>query len=97
MIRHIVAFSFKEATSPVEREQLLAELRALPSAYPSMRRFAIGTNISRRDATFSHAFSVEFNSIEELNDYLESERHEKFVAERFRPIVEQRAIVSFET
>ena len=60
-----------------------------------MRRFALGANISRRDDTFSHAFSVEFETEDELVAYLDSEEHEEFVRERFRPRVEARAIVSF--
>jgi hypothetical protein len=96
MIRHVLAFSFRPAVPDADREGLLAELAELPAHYPAMRRFAIGPNISRRDDTFEHAFSVEFESEAELVAYLDSERHETFVAQRFRPLVERRVIVSFE-
>ena len=96
VIRHVVAFSFRQELPDAERAALLAELAELPDHFPAMRRFAIGKNISQRDQTFAHAFSVEFESQEELVAYLGSERHERFVAERFRPGVERRMIVSFE-
>lgn len=96
MIRHVVAFSLREDLPDEEREALLQELAELPRHFPAMRRFAIGENISRRDDTFAYAFSVEFGSEEELVAYLDSARHEAFVAERFRPSITRRAIVSFE-
>lgn len=95
MIRHVVAFRFRPELPEPERAALLAELEALPGRFPAMRRFALGPNISRRDDTFSHAFSVEFDTEVELVAYLDSEEHERFVRERFRPLVEARAIVSF--
>jgi sugar-phosphatase len=96
MIRHVVAFTFHDDLPDVERQRLLEELDQFPSQYHSMRRWALGPNISKRDSTFTHAFSIEFDSEEELVSYLSSESHERFVRERFRPAVAARAIVSFE-
>ena len=96
MIRHVVAFRFRPTVTEAERQGLLDELGTFPSRYPAMRRWGLGTNRSRRDDTFTHAFSVEFEREEDLLAYLGSERHERFVAERFRPMVEARAIVTFE-
>ena len=96
MIRHVVAFRFRPEVPEEERQQLIAELNELPSQFPAMQRWALGRNVSKRDDTFSHAFSVEFEAESALVSYLDSERHERFVRERFRPLVEDRAIVSFE-
>jgi sugar-phosphatase len=96
MIRHMVAFRFHDELPDVERQRVLEELDQFPSRYPSMHRWALGSNISKRDNTFTHAFSIEFDSEEELVSYLSSETHERFVRERFRPAVAARAIVSFE-
>ena len=96
VIRHVVVFSFVESVREPDREALLGELSELPQHFPTMQRFALGTNISRRDTTFTHAFSVEFENEDELVAYLDSERHETFVRLRFRPLVASRAIVSFE-
>lgn len=96
MIRHVVAFRFREDVSEEDRLSLVDELNRFPSLFPAMRRWGLGTNRSRRDATFSHAFTVEFDSEADLISYLDSDVHERFVRERFRPLIEARAIVSFE-
>jgi 2,3-dihydroxy-p-cumate/2,3-dihydroxybenzoate 3,4-dioxygenase len=96
VIRHTVAFRFRPEVSDDDRRATIDELNSFPSFYPAMRRWALGANISQRDDTFTYAFNVEFDSEAELLAYLNSERHEEFVRERFRPRVEARAIVSFE-
>lgn len=96
MIRHIVAFRLRPEVTAEQAAALLAELDDFPRRFPTMRRFTSGRNTSTRDDRFTHAFSVEFETEQELADYLASERHETFVAEVFRPLVEERAIVSYE-
>lgn len=96
MIRHTLAFRFKPDVDPQTAEAVLAELRALPSRHPEMRGFTLGTNISTRDSTFTHAFSAEFDHEAALQAYLTSADHEEFVRERWRPVIDQQAIVSYE-
>jgi hypothetical protein len=97
MIRHFVAFSFKRDTADETRDGILSELRTFPARFPAMKNWRDGRNISRRDQTFEYAFAVEFDSEVELLAYLNSGEHECFVKERFRPNIEARAIISFET
>lgn len=94
MVTHMVLFRFRPTASPEERQSLLDELAGFPAEFPAMRDFTLGTNRSRRDDRFTHAFCIRFDSQRELDEYLDSERHETFVAERWRPIIEERAIVS---
>ena len=96
MIEHLVAFRFRDDSDAAARVELLDELRQFPRHFPAMIDFRIGENVSKRDDRFSHAFTVRFASIELLDAYLMSARHEAFVADTFRPIVAERAIVSFE-
>ncbi|MBO0730854.1 MAG: Dabb family protein [Acidimicrobiaceae bacterium] len=96
MIRHLVAFRFRDDVTDADRQALLDELASFPGQFPAMQRWALGVNISRRDHTYTHAFTVEFAREEDLVAYLDSERHENFVRQRFRPLIEDRAIVSFE-
>ena len=95
MIRHIVVFRFRDGVSGDDRADLLAGLRALPERFPAMREFTMGVNQSRRDDRFTHGFTAEFADFDSLNSYLESQEHERFVAEEFRPLIAERAIVSF--
>ncbi len=94
MIKHCVSFSFQDEVPPVERESILKELNDFPAHFPAMRNWSLGPNISRRDQTFSHAFFVEFDTEQDLLEYLGTDRHEDFVVKRFRPNVSRRAIVT---
>lgn len=96
MIRHIVAFNFGHGIPAEAQAAILAELDTFPQLFPAMRQWSRGHNISRRDQTYQHAFVVDFDSEADLTAYLSSERHERFVAERWRPNVPDRAITSFE-
>ena len=96
MIKHIVAFRFKAEVSVEEKYAVLEELNEFPKRWPAMRRWSLGRNISKRDNTFTHAFVVEFETEQDLLDYLNSDEHERYVRERWRLVIEQRAILSYE-
>jgi 2,3-dihydroxy-p-cumate/2,3-dihydroxybenzoate 3,4-dioxygenase len=96
MIKHIVAFRFKNDVPRSLREEIISELNQFPQRFPAMRRWTMGANISRRDDRFSHAFVVEFDSEQELTDYLDTAEHEEFLVNRFRPYIEERMIVTYE-
>jgi catechol 2,3-dioxygenase-like lactoylglutathione lyase family enzyme len=96
VIRHTLAFRFKPDVDQQTVEAVLAELRTFPSLHPQMRAFTLGLNISTRDSTFSHAFSAEFDGDAALQAYLTSAEHEAFVRERWRPVIEHQAIVSYQ-
>lgn len=96
MIRHMLLFSLRDEVSDEDRQALLHELGTFPDVFATMREFQLGANESRRDQTFQYGMTVAFESFDDLHAYLDSERHERFVATRFRPLVSARAIVSFE-
>ncbi|MFE2043893.1 Dabb family protein [Streptomyces sp. NPDC059477] len=96
MIRHTLSFRFADGTDPATRESVLAELRGFPSRYPAMRGFVLGENISNRDRTFTHTMAVDFDTRDDLLAYLGSDSHEHFVRTRWRPVIGQQAITSFE-
>lgn len=96
MIRHMVLFRFRSDVDADGVQAVLDELAALPSYYAEMRNFGVGENVSKRDRTYSHAMTVEFDERSQLEAYLNSSRHERFVAERFLPAVEHRVIASYE-
>jgi len=95
VIVHLVAFRFGPAVDEATRAGVLAGLGELPEHYPAMRDFHLGRNESSRDDRYEYAFTVHFDEWAELDEYLTSDRHETFVRERFRPHVDERAIVSF--
>ncbi len=96
MIKHIVLFRFTEDSTPEQHAGLLQELSGFPQRFPDMQRWTMGVNQSSRDDRFTNGFVIEFDDEQRLENYLRSDAHESFVRERFRPIVAERAIVSYE-
>ncbi len=97
MVRHILLFSFRDEVGEEDRRKLLEDLREFPVSFPQIKTFELGGNESRRDATYQYGMTMLFEDLEGLNAYLNSEQHEHFVENRFRPLISGRAIVSFET
>lgn len=96
MIRHVLTFNFHEHVDDDTRTQLLDELATFPERYPTMRNWTMGRNISKRDDTYQWAFVVDFDTEDDLVDYLNSDSHETFVRQRWQPLIKSRAITSFE-
>jgi 2,3-dihydroxy-p-cumate/2,3-dihydroxybenzoate 3,4-dioxygenase len=97
MIKHIVAFRFSDEVDGATRESILRELGTFPARYPNMRNWSLGRNVSERDSTMSHVFTVEFARQEELDSYLRGAPHESFVRERWRPVIARQTIVTLDT
>ena len=96
MIKHMVLFRFKPDVSDAAQIELLNEMAQLPSRYPAMKRFGLARNASERDQLFSHVMTMEFDTMADLKAYLNHGYHEMHVATRFKPLIEQRAIASYE-
>ncbi|EKF18555.1 MULTISPECIES: Dabb family protein [Nitratireductor] len=96
MIKHIVMFRFRREVTADQKRALLMEYPDFPDLHPQMKAFDIGRNRSRRDSWFDYAFVIELKSWDDLDRYLEGAEHEDHVVSRFRPLIEDRAIVSFE-
>lgn len=96
MIKHMVLFSFREDAPRDKIKALLEEYPIFPKRHPQMLSLHIGRNQSWRDDHFEYAFVCEFKSFDDLDLYLKSSEHEEHVRERFRPLIKERAIVSFE-
>lgn len=96
MIRHMLMFRMRPDADPVSCGAMLSELATFPSRFPAMRNFALGRNASRRDDRFTYAMTIEFDSWGDLDSYLSSAEHERFVTEKFRPLIDERAIASID-
>ncbi len=96
MIKHIVLFRFADHATDHQRESMLTELAKFPQQFPAMQSWAMGVNRSSRDDRFTHGFVVEFETEEQLVAYLATDEHERFVQDRFRPLIHERAIFSYE-
>jgi hypothetical protein len=95
MIKHTLMFRFRPTAPEADRLALLREYCEFPQRFPWMKNFTIGRNISQRDQTYEYAFTIDFESQSDLDRYLLSKEHEDHVEQRFRPLVESRAIASY--
>lgn len=95
MIKHIVLFRFTDDSTDAQRQSMLEELAIFPQQFPAMRSWTMGENRSSRDDRFSHGFVVEFETEEQLVEYLATDTHERFVRDRFRPMIQERAVFSY--
>ena len=78
MIRHILLWNYKPETTPEERARLEAELEALPGPVPALRQVEWGPVVGGRNQTFSHGFTMEFDSMDALAAYNTHEAHIHF-------------------
>lgn len=90
----MLAFRFRDDVEQEQRAAILAELETFPSVHPQIRDFTLGENISDRDTSMSHAFTMVFDSEDDARAYLRSDEHEQFVRERWRPVIEQQVIAT---
>ncbi len=96
MIRHILMFSLNEEVPGDVRQNMLDDLARFPEQFEQICDWEMGVNVSDRDDTYDHCATMTFAGPKEMAAYLGSEEHERFVRERFRPVISKRAIVSFE-
>lgn len=95
-IKHVLLWRFLPHISGAQKSIVMDGFQELLMHFPQMRNPTLGVNISKRDSTFTHAFAVEFESMEDLDEYLSSALHEEYVVAGWRPFVEERVIASFE-
>ena len=96
MIKHMVLFRFKPETPVEVQEDLLQSMRELPTHFPAMKRFGLGVNVSERDQKIFACDDDRIRHDARTKGYLNSNYHEGSTAKRFRPVIQERAIVSYE-
>ena len=81
MLRHVVLFKFKDASTPAQVKEVEDAFRKLPSQIKEIKDFEWGTNNSPENLNqgFTHAFFVSFETEEERAIYLPHPAHKKFV------------------
>ncbi len=79
-LRHVVLFSFKEASSEKDIENIIKAFEALPSKIKQIKGFEWGLNNSPENLNqgLTHAFILTFSSEKDRDDYLVHPDHEAF-------------------
>ena len=81
VLRHVVMFKFKDASSADEVQSVVDAFRKLPSKIPGIAEFEYGENNSPEGLAdgFTHCFLVTFKSEEDRKVYLPHKEHQGFV------------------
>jgi hypothetical protein len=82
MLRHVVLFKFKDATSAADIKKVEDAFRALPTKIKEIKSFEWGTNNSPEGLAqgFTHCFFLSFASEEDRAVYLPHPDHKAFGA-----------------
>jgi len=96
MLRHVVAFKFKEKTSDAQIKELVKAFRGLKKKIPQIASFETGTNNSPENLNkgHTHAFILTFNSEEDRDIYLVHPDHKEF-GKLVGPIVDDVFVIDF--
>jgi hypothetical protein len=95
-LRHVVAFRFKETTTPDQVRQIEALFRELARQVPAVAGFEWGLNNSAEgfDKGFTHGFIVTFRSEADRAVYLGHPEHARFVASAL-PVIADVFVLDF--
>ncbi|NVJ84746.1 MAG: Dabb family protein [Algoriphagus sp.] len=80
VLRHVVYFSFQEASSKEDIQQVIDAFRNLQNEIPEIKSFEWGVNSSPEGINkgLTHAFTLTFHSEEDRNTYLPHPAHKAF-------------------
>jgi hypothetical protein len=95
-MRHFVAFSFKESTSPAQIDSVVKAFLELRKTVPEVQSIEAGPNNSPEHLNkgLTHAFLVTFASEKDRDTYLTHPEHEKF--KKFAlPFVSDALVIDF--
>ena len=99
MIRHIVAWRFKENGEGKTKSENMAIVRdslyALLPIIPEIKKMDIGMDISHTDMSMDLVLITEFESVEDMKIYANHPEHLK-VSSYVRKVIETRAVIDCE-
>jgi len=96
LVRHVVLFRWKPGTSPTDVAALERALAGLPKLVPSIRRYRFGRSLGLGPSGFDFAVIADFDDAAGWREYWANDAHQQLIAERVRPITQERAALQLE-
>ncbi|MFN3189331.1 MAG: Dabb family protein [Aureliella sp.] len=98
LLRHVVMFKFKDASSESDVAKIVDAFKALPSKIPEIRAFEYGLNNSPegKNDGLTHCFLLTFHSEKDREIYLPHPEHKAF-GKVVGPHVEKVTVVDYWT
>jgi len=96
MLRHVVMFKFKEATSKEDIQKVVDAFRGLKTSIPEIAAFEFGTDNSPEGLAngFTHCFLISFKSERDREVYLPHPKHKAFV-EVLKPHLDKVQVIDY--
>jgi hypothetical protein len=96
MLRHVVLFQFKDASSEADIQRVVDAFRALPKKISEIADFEYGVNNSPEGLSdgHTHCFLVTFRSEADRDAYLPHPEHKAFV-EVLKPHLQKATVVDY--
>ena len=80
MLTHIVCWKYKAETTPEEREEHVARLRALPSVIPDIVSFNVGSDMLHLERSFDTGLVAVYTDRAALDFYTDHPAHQEVAA-----------------
>jgi len=96
LIRHTVMFTWKPEATDEQKKRVAEELSRLPGVVPSIRAYAMGSDLGVNEGNWEFAVSGDFDDLDGYLAYRDDPAHRAIIAEHIQPIIATRAAVQFE-
>ena len=96
MIRHVACFAWVADATAAQRQQVAAELRALPALMRGLRAYQFGVDAGLVEGNYDFAVVADFEDTESYLAYRDHPAHRAIVEEVIRPITRHRASVQYQ-
>ena len=95
MLRHVVLIRWKPGTSDAQKQAVREGLAALPAAIPEIQNYQFGDDAAIVEGNYEFAIVADFDNPSDFQTYAAHDVHQKLIAERIRPILQDRAAVQY--
>lgn len=96
MIRHVSCFAWAAEVTAAQRQQVAAELRALPALMRGLRAYRFGADAGLAEGNYDFAVVADFEDTESYLAYRDHPAHRAIIEEVIRPITRHRASVQYQ-
>jgi hypothetical protein len=96
MIRHVACFAWAAEATAAQRQQVAAELRALPALMHGLRAYHFGADAGLAEGNYDFAVVADFDDPGSYLAYRDHPAHRAIIEEVIRPITRHRASVQYE-
>jgi hypothetical protein len=91
----VVLIRWKPGTSDAQKQAVREGLAALPAAIPEIQNYQFGDDAAIVEGNYEFAIVADFDNPPDFQTYAANDVHQKLIAERIRPILQDRAAVQY--